>query len=168
MYPSCGFDASPARVFPNVTFVDAEKGNEGCVQLLQEAGLKAIKTDIREYHPAEEHDLLILLNPAIPAEWATCHLSTGGYIIANDYHGSASQLAQKPDQFLLFGSIDLVNMPGQNKDGKAIISRNIEGLFEQVSSPEEFRRLRPDAFEFKAGLINSMAERGIIDASPSD
>ena len=47
LYPSCGFDASPTRVFNNVTFVDKEEGNEGCVAKLQEAGFHALKMDIR-------------------------------------------------------------------------------------------------------------------------
>ena len=86
LYPSCGFDASPSRVFDNVTFVDVENGNEGCIEALQRQGLKAIKQDIREYQPTEEHDLLILLNPSIPIEWASQHLKKGGYVLSNNYH----------------------------------------------------------------------------------
>ncbi len=35
LYPSCGFDGSPVKVFDKVTFVDLENGNEGCVIGLQ-------------------------------------------------------------------------------------------------------------------------------------
>jgi len=80
--PSCGFDASPAKVFDNVTFVDIAKDNAGCIKKLQEAGFHAIKQDIRDYKPNEEHDLLILINPVIPTEWASRHLKSGGYVLA--------------------------------------------------------------------------------------
>jgi hypothetical protein len=53
LYPSCGFDASPAKVFSNVTFVDIE-----------------------DYTPTQKHDLLILLNPAISSFRATKHLDS--------------------------------------------------------------------------------------------
>lgn len=106
LYPSSGFDASPARVFRNVTFVDIEKGNEGCVAKLQEAGLCALKIDIKEYKPTEEHDLLILLNPAIPTECTTPYLRSGGYVVANNYHLNASWLNAQKDRFSLVGIID--------------------------------------------------------------
>lgn len=167
LYPSCGFDASPARVFPNVTFVDIEHGSEGCVAALKEAGLNAIKTDIREYRTSEAHDLLVLLNPAINPEWATRHLIRGGYVIANDYHNSASRLAQQPDQFLLFGTIDFIEQDRRKNDNRAVISRNIEDLFVPVENIEEFARLRPDDFNFTKEMVESFAERGILKVHPS-
>ena len=116
LYPSCGYDASPARVFDKVMFVDKEDGNEGCVSQLQKAGLNAIKQDIREYDPSEKHDLLILLNPAIPVSWATPHLISGGYVIANNYHGSATSLYTNQDEFLLWGTMDFLKKDSRKND----------------------------------------------------
>src|SRR3989344_4510052 len=88
LYPSCGFDGSPARVFTQVTFVDVENGNEGCIKRLVDVGLHAIKQDIQSYSPTKPHDLLILLNAAIPTAWASKHLISGGFVLTNDYQES--------------------------------------------------------------------------------
>ncbi|HII15337.1 MAG TPA: hypothetical protein HA362_03405 [Nanoarchaeota archaeon] len=153
LYPSCGFDASPARVFPNVTFVDIDiGGNEGCVRKLQEAGLHAFRQDIRDYTPQELHDLLILLNPCIRTEWASRHLKPGGYVLANDYHGNASEMHRQPEQFTLWGVID------SGRDGnRAVVSRNLEHLFEPVANEEELRTFRPDYYAFLNKIFRVMA-----------
>lgn len=163
LYPSSGFDASPAKVFDNVTFVDIEKGNEGCVRKLQEAGLHAIKQDIKDYTPENLHDLLILLNPAIPTEWASRHLKVGGYVLANDYHGNASEMSRKPDQFTLWGVIDCDIMG----DNKIVVSRNLEGLFQPVSDINEFQKLRPDEFEFTREYVLSFASQRNLKINPN-
>lgn len=148
LYPSSGFDASPAKVFRNVTFVDKEDGNEGCVAKLQEAGLRALKQDIQQYTPTQEHELLILLNPAIPTEWASQHLKSGGYIIANDYHGNASEMYQSPDRFTLWGVIDFIEKDRRKGDNQVVISKDITDLFVPAESGEELKRLRPFDYEF--------------------
>ena len=157
LYPSCGFDASPARVFSNVTFVDKEEGNERCVSKLQEAGLNALKQDIRKYHPKNVHDLLILLNPSIPTEWASKHLKSGGYILANNYHGNATEMYGQPDQFDLWGTIDFVEKNISKGDNRVVISRNLEGLFEPVANEEELKRFRPEYYEFLGGVFRAFA-----------
>jgi hypothetical protein len=167
LYPSCGFDASPARVFDNVTFVDLEDGNEGCVGKLQEAGFNALSQDIRTYTPKDLHDLLILLNPSIPTEWASRHLKSGGYVLANNYHGNASEMYKQPDRFTLEGSIDFVEPDRRKEDNRVVVSRNLEGLFEPVKDSLEFEELRPSEFEFTKGMVDSFAEQGIIDVDPN-
>lgn len=157
LYPSCGFDASPAKVFDDVTFVDLEYGNKGCVRKLQQAGLHALNKDIREYKPAKEHDLLILLNPAIPSEWASRHLKSGGYILANDYHQNSSEIYRNPDDFSLWGVIDLVEREGKNQRYSANFSRNLEGLFEPVSNESELMIFRPKHHEFLKTMFSSLA-----------
>src|SRR3989344_4981486 len=133
LYPSCGYDASPSIVFRDITFVDSEEGNKGCVKALKKHGLNAIKQDIREYRPEQAHDLLILLNPAVHAKWATKHLSSGGWLIANNYHHTASQ-----------------------------VSTDIGSLFEPVKNMEEFRIFRPNDYEFTLGLIESWTRQGLL------
>ena len=138
LYPGCGFDGSPAKVFENVTFVDAEKGNEGCVLKLQEAGLHALKQDIRYYSPAEQHDLLILLNPAIPIELTTQHLRSGGYVLANNYHLDASWLNARKDRFSLVGMIDYD--PNTNSTR---ITINEDGKLGRTISIDDIAESRP-------------------------
>ncbi len=157
LHPSCGFDASPARVFNKVTFVDAEEGNEGCIKQLQEAGFNALKQDIRDYSPETLHDLLILLNPAIPTEWASRHLKTGGYVLSNNYHGNASEMHNSPE-FTLWGVIEDEKEPA--------ISRELEDLFQPVKGAEDFRRLRQEDFEFTRDTVLHFAEQGIIKVDP--
>ena len=153
LYPSSGFDASPAKVFDKVTFVDMEDGNHGCVKKLQEAGLDAVKQDIREYTPNDLHDMLILLNPSIPTEWASKHLKSGGYIISNDYHRNASEMYKKPDQFDLWGTIDFVEKDRRKKNNEVVISRDLEDLFQPVANEEELKRYRSEHYEFLEELF---------------
>ncbi len=123
LYSSCGYDASPAKVFENVTFVDIE---EGCVKKLQEAGLHALKQNIKTYIPKDLHDLLILLCPATPPGWATRHLKPGGYVIADEWHQTATNIYRQPQKFTLLGTIDV------KRDKSVVISRNLDDLFEPV------------------------------------
>lgn len=162
LYPSCGFDASPARVFDNVTFVDIENGNGGCVNKLQQAGLHALKQDIKTYTPKNLHDFLILLNPSIPTEWASRHLKSGGYVLANDYHSNATEMYNLSDQFVLWGVMDYVEQDRRKKDYKIAVSRNLEDLFQPVKDAAEFHRVRPYDFESIVGLVNSFVQQGIV------
>jgi len=157
LYPSCAFDASPARVFDNVTFVDIENGSEGCVRKLQEAGLQAIKEDIKTYTPGDLHDLLILLNPTIPTEWASRHLKSGGYVIANNYHGNASEMYHQPDRFNLWGTIDFVEKDRRKGDNRVVVSRNLEDLFQPVANEVELKKFRPEYHEFLQRVFESFA-----------
>ncbi|MBT3814519.1 hypothetical protein HOE37_04030 [Candidatus Woesearchaeota archaeon] len=168
LYPSCGFDASPVKVFDDVTFVDIEKGSEGCVKKLQEAGFQALKQDIKTYSPQDLHDLLILLNPAIPTEWASRHLKPGGYILANDYHGNASEMYEQPNQFTLWGSIDFVEKDRRKNDNRVVVSRNLEDLFQPMKDAAEFERLKPTEFKFTRDLVLSYVDQGVLRADPND
>ncbi len=155
LYPSSGFDGSPAKVFDNVTFVDIENGNEGCVKKFQEVGLHALKQDIKIYTPKDLHDLLILLNPSIPTEWASRHLKSGGYVLANNYHGNASEMYGQPDQFTLWGIIDLAER--EKGKEKATVSRNLEGLFKPVKDEAELKQFRPTCHKFLQGVFKTFA-----------
>ncbi|MBS3089798.1 hypothetical protein J4461_02850 [Candidatus Pacearchaeota archaeon] len=161
LYPSCGYDASPSIVFRDITFVDSEEGNKGCVKALKKHGLNAIKQDIREYRPEQAHDLLILLNPAVHAKWATKHLSSGGWLIANNYHHTASQV-YTDNKFSLWGAMDFLERDRRKSNFKISISRDIGSLFEPVKNMEEFRIFRPNDYEFTLGLIESWTRQGLL------
>jgi len=167
LYPLCGFDSSAARVFDNVTFVDIEHGSEGCIKKLQEAGFKALKQDIRDYKPLEAHDLLLLLNPAIPAEWATQHIVKGAYIIANNYHGSAKELANKPGEFDLVYATLFIPEYLRKGEYKVKLLEDLSGFFEPVKDAEEFKKLRPEDFEFVKQQVEDLVSRGIVQSDPS-
>jgi hypothetical protein len=144
-----------------VTFLDAEDGNSGCVQALIDAGYHAIKGDVRDYVPQEEHDLLILQNPAVPARWSTPHLKRGGYIICNNYHGTGQELAQTSEEFKLLAGLNV-------KNGVVKLDTGLEGYFEPVANAEEYRKLRPEGYAFDMGHVDHWISQGIIDCKPTD
>ncbi len=145
LHPSCAYDASPSKVFDIVTYVDID---QEAMHVFQEHGLDAHGQDIREYKPAKEHDLLILLNPQIPTEWASQHIREGGYVLANNYHGNATGMHKRPDAFELVGTLDFVEKDRRKGDMRVVYSQNLKGLFEPVRNFEELRELRPEAYEF--------------------
>jgi len=145
LHPSCADDASPSRVFDTVTYVDLD---QEAMRVFREHRLDAHGQDIREYKPTQEHDLLILLNPQIPTEWASQHIRKGAYILANNYHGNATGMYERPDAFEMIGVIDFVESDRRTGDNRVVFSRNLEGLFEPVRDFEELRELRPDAYDF--------------------
>lgn len=138
LYPSCGFDASPSKAFSKITFVDLEDGNQGCVRMLQELGLHAIKQDIRKYIPAEEHDLLILENPGTPTEWNVPYIRSGGYVLSNNYHLNASWLNAQKDKFSLVGIIDY-----DQNTSSARVTINEDGQLARTVSIDSIADSRP-------------------------
>ena len=151
LYPCCGVDASPARVFDDVTFIDNDLSIYSCVRNLQEAGFKAFRQDARDYKPEELHDLLILLRAPNLTEWVSGYLRSGGYVLTDDRHGNATNMYENSDEFTLWGTIDFVGTPQGN--GRVKVSRNLENLFQPVKDAEEFQRLRPDAYEAKKAQV---------------
>lgn len=148
LYPCCGFDASPAKAFRNVVFLDREQGgNEGCIEALRRAGFRAVKSDIKDYVSEEEHDLLILANPCIPSKLATPFLCSGGYVLLNDYHGNASQLFKLPKEFELIAGVTESQCP--------TFSRDTSGLFVPVRNLDELKEISPNRYDSIIGLMDS-------------
>lgn len=135
LYPSCDTDTSPAKAFTNVTFVDVE---EKPIAALQKEGFSAIATDIRTLQKGQEFDLLILLNPGTPPEWATQYLMTGGYVIANDYHKTASDLFKNKEEFALVG---VIHSLGGEESKPTFESAGIRTKIEGVDDLYVFRKL---------------------------
>lgn len=150
LHPSCAFDASPAKVFEDVTFVDLEKVKpcEGAMALFRKHGLKAFKMDIQDYHPKELHDLLILLNPAISTSRAIHAVKQGGFIITNDYHGNASEMHENPEMYELIETIKYTQTNRMKRDNKVAFSRDITDLFVPCDDFDEMARRRPSDYDF--------------------
>lgn len=162
LYPSCGFDVSPSEVFDNVTYVDLEDGNEGCINALKSKGLNAIKGNIRDYTPKESHDLLILQNPCLYQDgtlWATQHLANEGHIISNNYHGNATFL-NKQRGFVLIGTLDTTETEGEF-EGR--FSEDLTDLFVPVKTLDELKERSPENYTFTNMMINSLRRQGIIE-----
>ncbi len=151
LYPCCALDASPSQVFSNVTYVDIEDGISGAMEEFRKHGFKAICKDIREYEPIEKHDLLILLNATIPAEFATRHIESGAFIITNNYPGNlgnATEMYGAPERYTLFGTIDLVEKDRKKEMYKAVISQDLTNLFIPCEDEKELLECRPDIHKF--------------------
>jgi hypothetical protein len=141
LYACCGLDGSPAMSFNNVTFVDDEKMGALCIKKLQEVGLNAIKTDIRDYKTIDLHDLLILYNPQIEDnEWATRHLKIGGYILINDHLNNATRMHREPEKYQVYGTIEY-------DKNNILVSRDLKDLFETIKNQEELEKYNPKIYE---------------------
>ena len=164
LHPSCANDASPSKVFDAVTYVDIDTA---AMELFRKHGLDAHGQDIREYKPAKEHDLLILLNPQTPTEWASQHIRNGGYILSNNYHGNATEMYKQPDKFEMVGVIDFVESDRRKDDMRLVYSQNPEGLFVPVQNFDELKKLRPDAYDFLlhaySGMWKQMNIQGTVE-----
>lgn len=144
-YPCCGIDASPSQVFRNVTYLDLDKN---CIDVLRKEGLNAIQGDIKNYSPKEMHDLLLLMNPTHAGLSALPHVINGGFIIANNYHGTASWLSEHSNDYQLVASI-VSHISPKSKPG-ANLSKDITDLFVPVADFAELKKLRPDCHDFIA------------------
>ena len=145
LHPACYDDASPSKVFAQVTYVDIETE---IMKMFRQHGLDAYGQDIREYKPKVEHDLAILLNPQMPAAWASQHIRSGGYILANDYHKTARGMYEQPKAFELVGTLDFVEPDRRKGDMCVRYSQNLEGLYVPVQDFDELKNLRPEAYDF--------------------
>lgn len=92
-YPCCEFDASPAAAFPNARTIFLDL-NERAMSTLTAAGYEAHVADALTYRPDTDIDLLILLNPQIPAGPVLDKVKIGGHVICNNYHSTAFQVKQ--------------------------------------------------------------------------
>ncbi len=164
LHPSCANDASPSKVFDAVTYVDLDTI---AMDMFRQHGLDAQGQDIREYRPTKEHDVLILLNPAIATEWASRHLKKGGYVVTNNYHGNATGMHKRPDAFELIGTLDFVEKDRRKDDMRVVYSQHLEGLFVPVQDFDELKKLRPDAHDFLlhayGGMWRQMDIQGTVE-----
>lgn len=140
LYPCCGNDASPAKVFDDVTFVDNGKFIDA-ISLYTESGLKAYKEDILDYRADKEHDLLIILNPSLrfkETEYLTKHIISKGYIISNDWHENARWMFNNPDKYSLEGCIE-------TKNGISV-STSTKDLFKEIKDAKELKEDHPKRY----------------------
>lgn len=94
-YPCCGSDDLPASGFPGRRFIFAD-ANEDCVSGLRQKGFEAHVEDVTKFQPVRDGvDVLVLQNPVLCAYEFVDRVKPGGFIICNNYHGSAGMLARE-------------------------------------------------------------------------
>src|SRR3989344_5170963 len=108
---------------------------EGLSEIMKQEDISQfIKGDVLVYDPAKPFDLVIALNPCLDSKDLTKHLSTRGYVIANNYHGNSSQLLENPE-FEGVGTID------RNENGIYLARGDFSKLNEFVDYFCVFRKL---------------------------
>ncbi len=86
IYPCCGYDYLPSKVFDDVTFID---NDEKTIEDLKNRGLNAICGDVLEMNM--DCELLIVINPSLSVEELLKSFSCK-FILCNNLHGTADEL----------------------------------------------------------------------------
>lgn len=130
-HPCSANDVSPSEVFPSSHVIYADL-DENAMNALARAGYDARVTDVLTFDPGDV-DILFLLNPAISPEVPSSYVIDGGFVVANDYHGTANWLHSR-DEFEIKAII-------KKGVGEVIFDdTNPEGYWQQVDSEEEFQQ----------------------------
>jgi len=132
VYHPCGAnDVSPSFAFPDsrVIYVDIDKKS---VEALKRGGFEARVASALEYDPGDV-DILIMLNPSISPDIPSSHVVENGFILSNDYLGTASSL-HKNNQFQLRAMIR------EAKNGELIAdTESLEDYWKEIDTEEEFK-----------------------------
>lgn len=130
-HPCNANDVSPSFAFPDsrVIYVDI---NQKYVEALKNGGFEAHAASALEFEPGDV-DILIMLNPQISPEVPSSHVVENGFVLCNDYHGTASFLHNN-EQYQLRSIIKL------SRNGELILeTENLDECWTDVDSDEEFK-----------------------------
>jgi hypothetical protein len=149
-YPCSGLDITPSMVFVNseVTYVDYR---EEAVRSLVDGGFDAHKSMAEDFH-LEGVELLLLINPqASPDEIASNCLETGGYVVCNNWHLTASWFKNHPDQYAYLMAIDWL-------DGCTRIVTDQDSLgrcWSTLADEKELEETYPEFYKDLQGTVES-------------
>lgn len=149
-HPAGANDVSPSVAFPDsrVIYVEIDKK---AVEALQKEGHEAHQASALEYDPGDV-DILIMRNPTISAAVPASHVVKGGYVISNDYHGTATEIKKDTD-FQLRGLI-------RNTKDRGLIydTENIEDYWKEIETEEEFKNAT-----FGWGTVNYAGAAQVVE-----
>lgn len=130
IYHPCGADdISLSSVFGRVIYVDLDAS---AMKAVESKGLEAHVASALAFDPGTV-DIAVLLNPQIPPDIPVSHVADGGFVLANDYHGTASAL-RKNNQYVLQGIIR------KSGDGQLIYDRENPGdYWQEIETEAEFQ-----------------------------
>jgi hypothetical protein len=140
-HPCGGNDVSPSVVFPNseVIYVDIDGAS---MNALAAKGYEAHTDSALEYDPGSV-DVLILVNPSISPEVPSSHVREGGFVVCNDYHGTAEWLRRS-------GDYDLMAIVEE--------SRRNELVFNDTHPDDYWKTVETDAeFQNARGSLNAVS-----------
>lgn len=132
VYHPCGAnDVSPSVAFPDsrVIYVDID---EKSVEALKKGGLEAHAASALSFDPGDV-DILIMLNPTISPDIPSSHVVESGFVLSNDYHGTASSL-HRNNQY------QLCAMVRTSRGGELVLdTENLEDYWIEINTEEEFK-----------------------------
>lgn len=135
VYPGSAADAQCANVFgKNVVHVDPD---EASIEAMHKAGFQGVASSFEEYltdlPPDQQFDLIFSHNAGLVPPEALARIRSGGYVIANNWHGSANDLGDNT-AFISLGAVTL-------------------GEAELISSEDALTGLGQVEFAIKAGAL---------------
>lgn len=132
VYHPCGAnDVSPSVAFADsrVIYVDID---DKSVEALKKGGFEAHTASALEFDPGDV-DILIMLNPTIPPDVPSSHVVENGFVLSNDYHGTASSL-HRNEQYQLRA------MVRTSKGGELMLdTENLEDYWREIDTEEVFQ-----------------------------
>lgn len=137
VYHPCGAnDISPSVAFPDsrVIYVDID---DKFVDALKKCGFEAHTASALEFDPGNV-DILIMLNPTIPPDVPSSHVCENGFVLSNDYHGTASSL-HRNEQYQLRAMVRTSNVGELMLD-----TENLEDYWREIDTDEEFQNAKLD------------------------
>lgn len=152
IYHPCGAnDVSPSVAFPDsrVIYVDID---EQSVEALKKRGIEAHAASALEYNPGDV-DVLIMLNPQISPDIPSSHVVENGFVLCNDYHGTASSL-HRNEQYQLRAMV-------RTSQGRELTldTENLEDYWKEIDTEEEFRNA-----PFDWGAANYVMAVSVVEA----
>ena len=152
VYHPCGAnDVSPSAAFPHsrVIYVEISKKS---VEALKRGGFEAHEVSALEFDPGAV-DILVLLNPQISPKTPSSHVVRGGYVLCNDYHGTATELNRG-------GEFEFRAIIRKSKNKELIFdTANLEDCWKEVETEEEFR-----SAPFSFGKLNYEDAATMVEA----
>ena len=129
-YPCCANDVSISTAFPGkrVIYVDI---NEKEIESLKEYGCEAYCESALEFKPDQPVDLLFLLNPQINPKKPIQVVTSGGYVLCNNYHRTA-------DEMLTFKDFYLRGIISQQSNNILLMEGNLDDYWKEGEDLEDF------------------------------
>lgn len=130
-HPCSANDVSPSFAFADsrVIYVDID---DKYVKALEKGGFEAHAASALEFDPGNV-DILIILNPTIPPDVPSSHVVENGFVLCNDYHGTASSL-RRNEQYQLCAIVRV------SKGSELMLdTENLEDYWKEIDTEEEFQ-----------------------------
>lgn len=136
-YPSCGFDISATKAFPDSRIIYVDKDGKA-IRALKKLGLEAYCADVHKFALEGSVDAVILQNQAVKIDTPVSKSRIGGFVLCNDYHSAATDLRKK-------GNFRLVGIVREDTGSKMLFvdKESLDDYWKPVETEEEFRNALP-------------------------